>query len=198
MPVMDGLAATVAIRQREGGERHVRIVALTANAMSGDRERCLASGMDDYVSKPVSSTDFAKALERARGVKISAVSTVSTPSNSEPAIDDVALRALLEATDIETVRSVIELMRNDVAVVIYELRQAAQTNDAIALGRIAHRLKGSSGTLGMLHVQSLCQTLEQQVRQKKMIHLDQQVTAIAQALNTALPLLEKHAAVTGL
>ena len=198
MPVMDGLAATVVIRQREGGERHVRIVALTANAMSGDRERCLASGMDDYVSKPVSSTDFAKALERARGVKISAVSTVSTPSNSEPAVDDDALRALLEATDIETVRSVIELMRNDVAVVIYELRQAAQTNDAIALGRIAHRLKGSSGTLGMLHVQSLCQTLEQQVRQKKMINLDQQVTVIAQALNTALPLLEKHAAVTGL
>jgi two-component system, sensor histidine kinase and response regulator len=192
MPVMDGLAATVVIRQREGGERHVRIVALTANAMSGDRERCLASGMDDYLSKPVSSTDFAKALERAREVKITAVSTASTPPDSEPAIDDVALRALLDATDLETVRSVIELMRNDAAMVIDELRQAAQANDAIALGRIAHRLKGSSGTLGMLQVQSLCHTLEQQVRQKKMINLDQQVAAIKLALNTALPLLENH------
>jgi two-component system, sensor histidine kinase and response regulator len=198
MPVMDGFAATSAIRKREGGDQRVRIVALTANAMSGDRERCLASGMDDYISKPVSSADLAKALERARGVKVTATSTVSTPiPSSEPVIDDQALRALLDATDLDTVRSVIELMRNDAAVVIEELRHAAQTNDAIVLGRIAHRLKGSSGTLGMLQVQSLCQTLEQQARVKKIINLDQQVAAITQALGAALPLLEKHEAITG-
>ena len=199
MPVMDGFAATMAIRQREGGDQRVRIVALTANAMSGDRERCLAAGMDDYISKPVGPTDFAKALERARGVKIATVPAASTPTpSSEPAIDDDALRALLDATDLDTVRSVIELMRNDATVVIEELRQAAQTKDVIALGRIAHRLKGSAGTLGMLQVQSLCQTLEHQARQKKMINLDQQVTAIAQALSMALPMLESHAAVKGL
>ncbi len=198
MPVMDGFAATTAIRQREGGGQRVRIVALTANAMSGDRERCLAAGMDDYLSKPVGPTDFAKAFERARGMNIAPFPSAPTPTpNSEPAIDDVALRALLDATDLDTVRSVIELMRNDATAVVEELRQAAQTKDAVALGRIAHRLKGSSGTLGMLQVQSLCQTLEQQASHKKLINPDQQVTAIAEALSTALPLLENHSAVTG-
>ena len=195
MPVMDGFAATTAIRHREGGDQRVRIVALTANAMSGDRERCLASGMDDYLAKPVGLSDFSKAIERGRGVKIPLAPSMSTPtSSSEPIIDDVALRGLLEAIDLDTVCSVIELMRNDATAVINELRQAAQANDVIALGRIAHRLKGSSGTLGMLQLQSLCQTLEQQACHKKLINLDQQVTAIAVALSTALPLLENHPA----
>jgi HPt (histidine-containing phosphotransfer) domain-containing protein len=131
-------------------------------------------------------------------MNIAPVPSASTPTpNSEPVIDDVALRALLDATDLDTVRSVIELMRNDATAVVEELRQAAQTKDAVSLGRIAHRLKGSSGTLGMLQVQRLCQTLEQQASHKKLINPDQQVAAIAEALSTALPLLEKHPAITG-
>jgi CheY-like chemotaxis protein len=64
MPEMDGFEATAAIRSREGKSRHQTICALTANAMAGDRERCLAAGMDDYISKPVGLEKLRDALGR--------------------------------------------------------------------------------------------------------------------------------------
>ena len=64
MPRMDGFSATVAIRQRELAGQHVPIIAMTANAMEGDRERCLAAGMDDYVAKPVRLAELSAVLAR--------------------------------------------------------------------------------------------------------------------------------------
>jgi len=64
MPEMDGFEATQEIRRREGSNLHRPIIAMTANAMQGDRERCLNAGMDDYVSKPIRKRDLTEALER--------------------------------------------------------------------------------------------------------------------------------------
>jgi CheY-like chemotaxis protein len=68
MPELDGYDATIAIRKREDGKTHVPIVAMTANAMKGDREHCLSVGMDDYVAKPVRADELLAALERVLGL----------------------------------------------------------------------------------------------------------------------------------
>src|SRR4029079_4897787 len=92
MPELDGLSATVLIRQRErtaGQNQHIPIIAMTAHAMSGDRERCLASGMDDYISKPLHPQDLANAVERVKAAD-------SAPPSSEP--DDASGAVVFDRT----------------------------------------------------------------------------------------------------
>jgi two-component system, sensor histidine kinase and response regulator len=69
MPEMDGFEATIAIRRDEvGKDRHIPIIAMTAHAMTGDRDRCLAAGMDSYISKPIRALDLLSLIENTRAV----------------------------------------------------------------------------------------------------------------------------------
>ncbi len=196
MPVMDGFAAATEIRRQEAGNRRVRIVALTANAMQGDRERCLTAGMDDYVSKPIKSTDLEVALARTDQRKPAAAALV-TSTSQELVIDDSALQGLLDATDQETLTAVAEMLRVDAGTSLADLRQAASVGDGVSLGRTAHRLKGSSGTLGLRRVQELCHQLEQAGRARQIDQAGALVEALAAALAEALPALAAHRLVSG-
>jgi len=144
MPVMGGLDATAAIRLRERGTgRHVRIVAMTAHAMSMDRERCLAGGMDGYLSKPIDSALLFAAVEQGDSV---ARGDFPTAEPRGVTFDEDAMRRRL-GNDHELMADVIRLFREELAGELATIHAAVIARDTGALCAAAHALKGAAGNL---------------------------------------------------
>ncbi len=192
MPLMDGYEATRLIRQQErfarsGSDRldarphRVPIVAMTASAMAGDREKCLRSGMDDYLSKPFTRDSLLRVINK--WLKITATdlpaTSLSEPSDQlEASIDEpeVTERQSISPIDesaiamLQTLESngspgllarVIETYLKTSPGMIDSLRQAVVSEDSETIERSAHSLKSSSATLGALDLAGLCKELEQ-------------------------------------
>jgi CheY-like chemotaxis protein/HPt (histidine-containing phosphotransfer) domain-containing protein len=166
MPEMDGFEAARAIRRAEAaGDRHLPIIAMTAHAMQGDREVCLAAGMDDYISKPVRWGELRQALARWP------VDAVQRRVESPPAAaaPEAILDSLLDPDVIDSLR---ELETEDLPGVLAELIDSfvansdvriaglRTTNDIQTLLRIAHGMKGSAGNFGALNLSQLFAQLE--------------------------------------
>jgi PAS domain S-box-containing protein len=155
MPEMDGYEASRQIRSREqqnpSDHPAVHIIAMTANALQGDREKCIAAGMDDYISKPVRLPDLQKVLERWRlKSSPSAVPCVRTSKipPSSPALD---LERLAEITehDPDRLRDLISLFLSESRIILDNLTNAVRENSAEEIRAFAHKLGGSSSTCGM-------------------------------------------------
>jgi HPt (histidine-containing phosphotransfer) domain-containing protein len=147
MPEMDGLEATVEIRERErrrGG--HAPIVALTAHAMKGDRERCVAAGMDGYVSKPLRSEELLAAIERAVGMGAPATPLPRDPA--EPGAFDSSVLLESACGDPTLLAKIIELYFADAPERVEEIRSGLAASERRRVARAAHRLRGSLGMLG--------------------------------------------------
>jgi PAS domain S-box-containing protein len=168
MPVMDGFEATRAIRAREGARRRTPIVALTANAMQGDREACLAAGMDDYLAKP-----FAPAALRAAVERWTAVANVAAPADAPVARPEAASAAadgtppvdrtaLAEVTggDAEFERELIEVFVASGDRELAALLAALATPDLAQVRRHAHALKGASANLRAVPLADSARRLE--------------------------------------
>ena len=165
MPEMSGLDATVAIRARErdaGG--HLPIVALTASAMAGDREACLASGMDAYVSKPLRPDELFATMEAVcAGID---PAPIPDPEPSDVPVRDVDLQRLLAGFDgnAALVRDVVDVFLQDAPATLGRIRDAARSRDVRALAAAAHTLKGSAGLFAQGSAYESARRLEQIAR----------------------------------
>ncbi len=156
MPRMDGYAATKAIRTREETSgKHIAIIAMTANAMKGDRELCIDAGMDDYIAKPVRSDELYSILEKyATTAGVELVSTTNrdlkdSPSDVTPETDiDVfdRKRFRTQMSDRDLMIELIDLFPEETESLIGKARHAISTQDSAGLHAAAHSLKGTLGT----------------------------------------------------
>jgi PAS domain S-box-containing protein len=142
MPEMDGLEATAAIREREKVTGlHVPVIAMTAHALKGDRERCLAAGMDDYLTKPVQTADLLGTLERF----LPSGSPGSSPQASNNKLAFLDSAAVLERVggDRGLLAELVALFQKEYPQLRREMQDALASQDSRALERVAHTLKGS-------------------------------------------------------
>ena len=163
MPEMDGYAATMAIRSREKGTERLPIVAMTAHAMKGDRERCLAAGMDDYLSKPLRPEALDAALERWLGAPPAASTAADAAADDDPfdALVDEARMRVFRVDYPEIIDQLIELFVESTPPLLEELREAAERGDGEDVRRTAHKLKGSCQNIGAGFMAKLAHDLEQ-------------------------------------
>jgi len=161
MPGMDGYQATRRIREREAGGPRIPIVAMTASAMKGDREKCLAAGMDDYVSKPVTPGELEAVLAKWVPPAKAAPAAVAAAPGGEDELDETIVRSLMSVDDDGTLMD--ELVATFVRIApvrIGAIRKASRAGDAAALERAAHSFLGSCGNLGCRRMAELCARLE--------------------------------------
>jgi len=149
MPVMDGLQATAYIREREKlSGRHIPIIALTAYAMKGDRERCLAAGMDSYLSKPIRYQDLLETIERlVRGMGTPDVCSPAPAEEPAPEVLDEAVLMSRVDNDLQLMRDLIDLYLADYPRLVDEMHAALERKDPRALERGAHSMKGCTSNL---------------------------------------------------
>jgi PAS domain S-box-containing protein len=172
MPELDGYETARRIRRREaqggvgpGAKPPLRIIAMTAHALAGERDRCLAAGMDDYLSKPVRLEDLRAALERALAQlpPAPAAAPATAPAEDETRLDlDTlrALRALSAPGQPDLVAELVGLFLASAEPLLERMKTALARNEAPALKAAAHSLKGSANNLGARRLAGLCARVE--------------------------------------
>jgi PAS domain S-box-containing protein len=165
MPEMDGLETTRRIIQDWPVEKRPIIVAMTANVMKGDQEKCLEAGMDDYLAKPVTSEEIQRTLERWGQIRMARKKGWDPKLPSDIGIYPPQI-AELEAIDKNLLSQMIDLFLEQTPQLIRELKEVLQRGDALNIVKTAHRLKGSSLNLGILSLAGLCKKIEMKGQNK--------------------------------
>lgn len=205
MPEMDGYEATRRIRRQETDGTHLPIIAITAHAMKGDRDKCLAAGMVDYIAKPFRADEIATVLEgwlpstpgtspraEARaGALAEAPVRVGEPDETLVLETIAALHELGRETGTDALRRVIDAFLDQTPAQLAELRGALEDGDGKMVAEIAHSLKGISAQLGASHFSKLCADLVEAARSSGGQGLAERLAAVQQELERLIPELEE-------
>jgi len=162
MPEMDGYQTTGAIRKMEGGDKHTPVIAMTAHAMEGDRERCLEAGMDDYIAKPVDPKALADVLDKwlgEPGAVRRQAPTGQQPASSHVVFDKAGLLRRVMG-DEKLAKEIIGVFLEDIPNHIAALKEAVANADAPVVQRVAHTIKGAAANVGALALQELASLVE--------------------------------------
>lgn len=161
MPVMNGWDLSVAIRTAEGGEAHIPIVALTANALQGEADRCLEMGMDDYLSKPVQLANLKATLDKWLSLVGEDAPVGSKPhgTNMSAPVDVNVLKALV-GNDKEIIRDFLHDFRLSATAIGRDLQVACAAGQAAVASGLMHKLKSSARAVGALALGELCAEME--------------------------------------
>jgi two-component system sensor histidine kinase/response regulator len=169
MPVLDGLEAVGRIRaceQLTGG--HIPVIAMTAHALVGDRERCLEAGMDDYISKPIQAATLQELLTRWGGDTPPTVPSVAriNPADAAP-VEAINIEAALDQLDGDRalLLELVELFLEELPTLMTRLRVSIQNNDSVNVAQAAHKLKGSVAVFGATKLAALLGQLELKANQ---------------------------------
>jgi len=169
MPEMDGLEATRLLRKRQmiGGytnyQSRIIIVAMTAHAMQGDREKCIAAGMDDYLAKPVRPKDVREMLERWGGKLLTEAKPAPAPQASgpgtEPPVDMDRMKDLTDG-NVDGLCELVDMFLKQTHKQFEQIEAAIRDGKADDVRRVAHSCAGASATLGMTHLVPKLRELE--------------------------------------
>jgi two-component system sensor histidine kinase/response regulator len=173
MPEMDGLEATRLIRQRLPAGRQPYIIALTANAMQGDREKCLEAGMDAYLAKPIRLEDLAQVLQRVP-------TRVEEPVR--PAINRAALQHFhkMMGEDSDALGDLIDSFLTEAPKLLRQIREALAAGETSMLQRAAHTLKSNAALFGAEALALLCKELELMAREGALAKAEEKIGQIVQ------------------
>jgi two-component system, sensor histidine kinase len=170
MPELDGYQATQRIREAEHGH-HTPIIAMTAHSMPGDRERCLAAGMDDYLAKPVRAEALDGVIEQwlpdyessaqPRGTARSTVDAGNLPELDEQGLDQTTISQLKDALSSDMRRALLQTFEESLSKCLAEIASAAGREDRVELKRLAHLLKGSCASVGAARLGLGAQALQE-------------------------------------
>ncbi len=209
MPMMDGTEATKIIRDKEKSTgKRIAIIAMTAAAMKGDREICLAAGMDDYISKPIDPDALASALARSLGAVQNAdvsKNSVDARANSESppstkllnrSVDIESARAMMGGCDDTMLVGLAQVLIDECESRVSEIKQSLVNQDFRASGRSAHALKGAVGLFSAKTIVRLLEAIEKAADHEDLSRIQKLIEALNEAATEVTTELQQFIAST--
>lgn len=192
MPEMDGLDATRAIRELAGTGASVPVVALTANVLADSRERFLAAGMNDYVTKPVDRPTLAATVLKWAETGTADLGEPGSDVGEGPLVDDDALQALGEDTSFELIPRMVGVFVEELQSRASHIAEGVETHDSRRLASEAHALKSSAATYGAVAIAEHARRLDQACKDGNQLEAEAQARAILARVGPTVGALREH------